>query len=93
MSSDIYISIDYGHLVRLGQVYSKYVDLAPATISNRIVGHARLFERASKNKGCTAHTYRDVIKWFVQNWPDDLEWPADVPRPMPVPPQKLGDDA
>jgi hypothetical protein len=22
-----------------------------------------------------------IIQWFSDNWPADLEWPADIPRP------------
>ena len=25
--------------------------------------------------------YRWVLAWFWDNWPEDLAWPADVPRP------------
>jgi len=85
MSRAIYISIDYGHLTRLGEVLSEHLGKSEATISKWIVGHARLFARARRQEGCNAHTYRDVMMWFLDYWPEDLEWPSDVPRPIPIP--------
>lgn len=32
----------------------------------------------------TARKYDDVMGWLSDNWPKDVEWPADVPRLMKV---------
>lgn len=26
--------------------------------------------------------FQEIHMWFHENWPDDLEWPADIPRPQ-----------
>ena len=44
-------------------------------------GHARLFHRLKAGGGCNIKTAEKLIDWFDKNWPDDLEWPADVMRP------------
>ena len=30
---------------------------------------------------CRTTTFNKVLNAFSKNWPDDLAWPADVPRP------------
>lgn len=39
------------------------------------------FERLRVGGGCTLKTAARVMQWFSDNWPDDLPWPADIPRP------------
>ncbi len=60
---------------------AKHLGRSEATISNRCVGHARLFARLRDGKGCTLQTFRRAEQWFSDNWPDDLEWPAGIARP------------
>ena len=84
MSTLAYIPIDYDHLICLSAQMADHVDRSEATLSTWCVGHARLFSRLRDGKGCNAHTYRDALEWFSDNWPEDLTWPADVPRPDPT---------
>jgi len=81
MKNAAYIQIDYDHLTALAKHLAGHIDRSEATISTWCVGHARLFSRLRLGKGCNAHTYRDAMEWFAKNWPADLEWPQDIPRP------------
>ena len=29
-----------------------------------------------------------VLQWFSDHWPADLEWPSDIPRPLPSAPTR-----
>jgi len=29
-------------------------------------------------------TSLSALRWLSANWPDDTEWPADIPRPSPA---------
>lgn len=69
------------HLITLAQTLSRHIGRSEATISNKAAGHALLFKRLQDGHGCTIRTATSVMKWFAENWPADLEWPADVPRP------------
>lgn len=71
----------YTALIALVSRYASRIDRKEATISNWIVGHARLFSRLRQGHGCTVETYNRALQWFSDRWPADLEWPADVPRP------------
>lgn len=53
-----------------------------ARISDLACANPYLFKRLRENKGgCTIATYIRVLSWFSNNWPDGLQWPADIPRP------------
>jgi hypothetical protein len=81
MKKKTYTPIDYGYLIQLGARLAQFRARSEATVSQWIVGHARLFSRLKAGRGCNAHTYQDAMDWFSQNWPADLEWPTDIPRP------------
>lgn len=70
------------HLITLAEQFSRHSGRSTATISNWIVGHARLFSRLSDGKGTTVRTYNRTLAWFSDHWPADLSWPADIPRPV-----------
>lgn len=70
------------HLLVLSDRYCGHTSRSEATISNQIAGHARLFSRLRQGHGCTVKTFAKAMLWFARNWPDDLEWPADVPHPQ-----------
>jgi hypothetical protein len=69
------------NLITLVETFAAHDGRAEATVSNKSVGNATLFERLREGKGCTIKTATKVMSWFSENWPADLEWPADVPRP------------
>ena len=52
------------------------------TIGIYIANNSRLYDTA-KNGACTIRTYNKATQWFSDNWPNDLAWPADIPRPTP----------
>jgi len=81
MSRNPHIQIDYDHPVKLAETMAQHIDRSEATISTWCVGHARLFSRFRTGNGCSAHTFRDTLIWFSDNWPIDLEWPMDITRP------------
>ena len=76
-----YTAIDYEYLTKKSGFLAQFTDRSEATISDKIVGHVRLFLRLKDGGGCTAQTYQNVMDWFFENWPADREWPAVVPRP------------
>jgi len=68
-------------LLILAQTYGAHARRSEATISNQVTSNARLFDRLRAGKGCTVSTYNTALRWFADNWPEDLEWPSDIPRP------------
>jgi len=74
-------------LLTLVSRLAPHIGRSEATISNWCTSHGRLFERLRSGKGMNVRTYRDVLKWFSENWPEDLEWPEGdgiEARPAPT---------
>lgn len=67
-------------LLTIAQAYSQALDIALSTVGTRACGNARIFNRLAAGKGCNSRTIDKAAAWFAENWPDDLAWPASVPR-------------
>lgn len=70
-------------LVEMAIIYAKHTSLALSTVSTYAANDGKYFLRLSQGAGCTLRTADKLLHWFSDNWPEDLEWPADVPRPAP----------
>ena len=68
-------------LKNLATMYSCHSGLSLATVSTYAANDGKFFRRLDEGAGCTLKTAERVVEWFAANWPDDLEWPRDVPRP------------
>jgi hypothetical protein len=77
-------AMDPNHLLRLARLYGAHVKSPPLSLNRvgvRAGTHTRLFERIEAGRGCHSETFGRVLAWFDANWPADLAWPRDIPRP------------
>lgn len=70
-------------LITLVDAYSAHAGVGHFAVSMRIFGKGDFFHRLKINPkaDCRTRTADRTLSWFDANWPDDLEWPAKVPRP------------
>jgi len=73
--------MQYQHLTHLANTLATHVGRSEVTVARWCGVHTRLFLRLKSGKGCRVDTYNAALKAFSDNWPSDLEWPADIPRP------------
>ncbi|MBW4984780.1 hypothetical protein KZZ07_19755 [Mameliella sp. CS4] len=76
------------HLLKLASVYSGHTGLTLATVSTYAADAGVFFKNIQAGSSCTLKRYQRVLRWFSENWPSDLEWPSDIPRPMAQPSTK-----
>ena len=69
------------HLVTLAETYALHRRLALSTVSTYAATDGKFFPELKKGASCTLRRAARVLDWFDTNWPADLEWPRDVPRP------------
>lgn len=74
-------------LVRLAALFGEHRSVSHWRVSQLARGDGQFFRRLNKGGGCSGKTARLVFTWFSANWPEDLEWPGDIPRP------EVGEDA
>ena len=71
-----------GHLVALAERYAQARSLELVTVARLAAGDWRFFERVNDgDSSFTVRKYDAIVAWFSANWPADLAWPQDVPRP------------
>ncbi|ARE38256.1 hypothetical protein RGUI_0115 [Rhodovulum sp. P5] len=56
-------------------------------VSRRLSGKGDLLDRLEKGGDLRTRTAEHMLERLSALWPDDLEWPASIPRPAPVPPR------
>ncbi len=75
-------------IVKLGEAYSAHAGLKLSTVSTYAACDGKWLGNLRDNRaGCTLLKARRVIQWFSDNWPADLAWPKDIPRPIPTKPE------
>lgn len=70
-------------LVTLSDAYAGHLGLSHWRVSYLARGDGQFFQRLRSGAGCTVRTQQKVLTWFADNWPADLDWPSDIPRPDP----------
>lgn len=74
------------HLALCAAAYQRAAGVTPASIGKRALNDNTFFARCVEGaSGFTIRTYDRVLAWLSENWPDDTEWPPQVPRPDPSP--------
>lgn len=69
-------------LVALSEALAAHEGVTHFAISMRAKGKGDFFKRLmNPDADCRSKTRDSMIDWFAANWPRDLEWPRDIPRP------------
>ena len=76
-------NIEISDLLQLARTYAEHRGLKLGTVSLRAARQGALFAKLARGEQDLTFGRRDKIaRWFSQNWPADLDWPADIPRPQ-----------
>jgi len=69
-------------LITLAETLAAHQGVTHFAISMRALRKGDFFKKM-KEKGadCRTQTAAKLMVWFDANWPSDLEWPRDIPRP------------
>ena len=69
-------------LITLADTLAAHQGVTHFAISMRAMGKGDFFKNM-KERGadCRTQTAAKLLKWFDSAWPNDLEWPREVPRP------------
>jgi len=70
-------------LLNLAESYAAHRGLTLSTVSTYAATDGKFFPQLKSGASCTLRRAARVLAWFSENWPADLEWPRDIPRPDP----------
>lgn len=77
------MSIQKQQLLALSATLCEHDNVTHWAISMRLFGKGDFFHRIRKSKraGFDPLTFEAAMSKFSKIWPEDLEWPSDIPRP------------
>ena len=75
--------IEIAHLLCLANAYQRATALEDVTLSHRVFGDSKKLAALRSGADITVTRFNNAIMWFSANWPDALEWPQQVFRPVP----------
>jgi hypothetical protein len=63
--------------------YQTATGISSDALSQKVLGgHNKFFKRLLAGCGYLAPTGDHVMRWFSANWPEGVDWPAEIPRPV-----------
>lgn len=68
------------HLLTLSSRFAAAKQLEESTVGRLSASDGRFFSRIREGKTFTAKKYDEVVAWFDENWPNDVDRPAFLPR-------------
>ena len=71
-------------ILQLIRTYAESSNISPASAARYAYGSGDFYSRLVAGCDITSRRATRVIQWFSDNWPVDLDWPADIPRPDPA---------
>jgi len=69
------------HLTRLTRTLGEHLGVTHWAISFRVAKRGDFFKRLMDGRDCSTGKYEEILAKLSAMWPEDLEWPADIPRP------------
>ena len=70
-------------LVQLGRMYALRRGITLSTAGRLLANHGAFFTRLLSGHTVTEARAERVARSMSHQWPIDLAWPADIPRPAP----------
>lgn len=71
-------------LVALAETLASHEGVTHWAIARRFRPNGDFFLKLAQGADVRTATYAQVLGLFAEAWPDDLDWPEDIPRPAPA---------
>ncbi|WP_406736817.1 hypothetical protein [Thioclava sp. GXIMD4215] len=68
-------------LLKIAGQYSNHRAVSLKTVGLYAADDGKFFDKLENGKTCTLKRANNLLLWFSDNWPEDLDWPDDIKRP------------
>jgi len=72
-------------IITVSKAYGTARGISLGRVSMLAFGDGNLLKRLESGSDLTTRRLEGAMRWFSANWPENGEWPDDVPRPAPEP--------
>jgi hypothetical protein len=72
---------EIAHLLSLADAFIAATSIKEVTLSHRVFGDSKKLSAIRNGADITLGRFNASMEWFSANWPEGIEWPADVIRP------------
>ncbi len=70
-------------LITVSDIFAQSRGIGRQRLSTIVLNRGSTLDRiAEGNSDLTTGTFEKAMVWFSGNWPDGVEWPAEIPRPV-----------
>ena len=70
-------------LLTLARLYTAHQGISLRQLGRRALqGNHKFFVRLEAGDGVNTRSIERAGLWLAENWPPEMEWPVDVPRPV-----------
>lgn len=71
------------HLMSCATAFAEKRNMKLTTLGRKAANDSPFFTRLMESRtSFTARKYDEIIQWFSDHWPPDLDWPDAVVRPV-----------
>lgn len=60
-----------------------HIGRSPGAVCRMATGRGDTYTRLLRGHDIRSRLAARILHWFSDNWPADLAWPRDIPRPNP----------
>lgn len=69
-------------LVTLCDLYARGTERSISTVSRYATGSGETIARLRRGHAITTRRADRALRFLSENWPERVEWPTDIPRPI-----------
>jgi len=70
-------------LLTVARIYTAQNGISLRQLGRRALqGNHKFFARLESGDGVNTKSIERAGRWLAENWPRDLPWPDDIPRPV-----------
>lgn len=71
-------------LLMIVDIYCAATERSEARVSTQLLSGGRRLQQIRDGGDIGTMGFERAMQWFSDNWPVTVEWPHDVPRPVPA---------
>ena len=69
-------------ILKISDAYCAASGRGRKRVSTIVLGRGSKIDDIANGADLTTKSYEWAMQWFSDNWPEGVDWPSDIPRPV-----------